>query len=68
MIVVNGPINRELWDSSLRLKDALNIPIGIDKRTVGIVTQVELIKKGDKAGCFEAALLSKLGIKPFSYQ
>lgn len=32
-----------------------------------IVTQVELIKKGDKVGSSEAALLSKLGIRPFSY-
>ena len=32
-----------------------------------IITNVELIKKGDKVGSSEAALLAKLGIRPFSY-
>ena len=32
-----------------------------------IITPVELIKKGDKVGSSEAALLAKLGIRPFSY-
>ena len=32
-----------------------------------IITLVELIKKGDKVGSSEAALLAKLGIRPFSY-
>lgn len=45
----------------------LNFPIKINKGTVEIVTLVELIKKGDKVGSSEAALLSKLGIRPFSY-
>ncbi|XP_020257209.1 60S acidic ribosomal protein P0-like [Asparagus officinalis] len=31
------------------------------------ITIVELIKKGNKVGPSEAALLTKLGIKPFSY-
>ncbi|KAL3828353.1 hypothetical protein ACJIZ3_017155 [Penstemon smallii] len=35
--------------------------------TVEIITPVELIKKGDKVGSSESALLSKLGIRPFSY-
>ncbi|KAF3943496.1 hypothetical protein CMV_029955 [Castanea mollissima] len=35
--------------------------------TVEIITPVELIKKGDKVGSSEAALLAKLGIRPFSY-
>ena len=45
----------------------LNIPTKINKGTVEIITPVELIKKGDKVGSSEAALLSKLGIRPFSY-
>ena len=45
----------------------LNIPTKINKGTVEIVTPVELIKKGNKVGSSEAALLSKLGIRPFSY-
>ncbi|XP_073223063.1 large ribosomal subunit protein uL10z-like, partial [Cicer arietinum] len=39
----------------------------INKGTVEIITPVELIKKGDKVGSSEAALLAKLGIRPFSY-
>ncbi|XP_020271813.1 60S acidic ribosomal protein P0-like [Asparagus officinalis] len=34
---------------------------------VKIITPIELIKKGDKVGSSEAALLTKLGIRPFSY-
>ena len=45
----------------------LNIPTKINKGTVEIITAVELIKKGEKVGSSEAALLSKLGIRPFSY-
>lgn len=45
----------------------LNIPTKINKGTVEIITPVELIKKGDKVGSSEAALLSKLLIRPFSY-
>lgn len=45
----------------------LNIPTKINKGSVEIITPVELIKKGDKVGSSEAALLSKLNIRPFSY-
>lgn len=45
----------------------LNIPTKINKGTVEIITPVDIIKKGDKVGSSEAALLSKLGIRPFSY-
>ena len=45
----------------------LNIPTKINKGTVEIITPVELIRKGDKVGSSEAALLAKLGIRPFSY-
>jgi len=34
---------------------------------VEIITPVELIRKGEKVGSSEAALLAKLGIRPFSY-
>ena len=49
------------------LLQVLNIPTKINKGTVEIITPVELIKKGDKVGSSEAALLAKLGIRPFSY-
>jgi large subunit ribosomal protein LP0 len=45
----------------------LNIPTKINKGSVEIVAPVELIRKGDRVGSSEAALLSKLGIRPFSY-
>jgi large subunit ribosomal protein LP0 len=45
----------------------LNIPTKINKGTVKIITPVELIKKGEKVGSSESALLAKLGIRPFSY-
>jgi hypothetical protein len=35
--------------------------------TIEIVADVHLIKTGDKVGASEAALLGKLGIKPFKY-
>jgi large subunit ribosomal protein LP0 len=45
----------------------LNIPTKIHKGSVEIVAPVDLIKKGDKVGSSEAALLAKLNIRPFSY-
>jgi large subunit ribosomal protein LP0 len=46
---------------------ALNIPTKINKGTVEIVSDVNLITQGEKVGASEATLLAKLGIKPFSY-
>lgn len=45
----------------------LQIPTKIVKGQIEITTAVNLIKAGDKVGPSEAALLSKLNIKPFSY-
>jgi len=45
----------------------LNIPTKINKGTVEIVSDVHLIKKGEKVGASQAALLQKLNIRPFSY-
>jgi large subunit ribosomal protein LP0 len=45
----------------------LNIPTKINKGTVEIVNDVALLKKGDRVGSSEAALLAKLNIRPFSY-
>ena len=52
---------------TLGCPQVLNIPTKINKGTVEITTNVALIKAGDKVGASEATLLSKLGIKPFSY-
>jgi len=46
---------------------ALNISTKINKGQIEINSDVHLIKKGDKVGNSEAALLQKLNIRPFSY-
>lgn len=46
---------------------ALNIPSKINKGQVEIVSDVELIKVGQKVGSSEATLLQMLNIKPFFY-
>ncbi|KAL6128123.1 hypothetical protein ACLB2K_071479 [Fragaria x ananassa] len=65
--VVVPPGNTGLDPSQTSFFQVLNIPTKINKGTVEIMTPVELIKKGDKVGSSEAALLAKLGIRPFSY-
>jgi len=45
----------------------LQIPTKIVKGQIEITSSVNLIKKGDKVGSSEAALLQKLSIRPFSY-
>jgi len=45
----------------------LQIPTKIVKGQIEITNPVNLIKKGDKVGSSEAALLTKLNIRPFSY-
>jgi len=46
---------------------ALNIPTKINKGTIEILSDVHLIKKGDKVGSSEATLLQMLDIRPFQY-
>jgi large subunit ribosomal protein LP0 len=46
---------------------ALNIPTKIVKGNIEITNVVHLIKKGEKVGNSEVALLNKLNIRPFSY-
>ncbi|CAM6128276.1 unnamed protein product [Calypogeia fissa] len=65
--VVVPPGNTGLDPSQTSFFQVLNIPTKINKGTVEIVAPVELIHKGDKVGSSEAALLAKLGIRPFSY-
>ncbi|RWW20739.1 hypothetical protein GW17_00015132 [Ensete ventricosum] len=55
------------FHTEIPFSQVLNIPTKINKGTVEIITPVELIKKGEKVGSSEAALLAKLGIRPFSY-
>lgn len=65
--VIVPPGNTGLDPSQTSFFQVLNIPTKINKGTVEIITPVELIKKGEKVGSSEAALLAKLGIRPFSY-
>jgi len=46
---------------------ALNIASKINKGTIEILNDVNLIKVGDKVGASEAQLLQMLDIKPFTY-
>merc|ERR1719399_63298 len=46
---------------------ALNIPTKINKGSIEIINDCEVIKEGTKVGSSEAALLAKLNIKPFEY-
>merc|ERR1719263_342727 len=46
---------------------ALNIATKINKGSIEIINDCTVIKEGNKVGSSEAALLAKLGIKPFSY-
>jgi len=46
---------------------ALQIPTKISRGTIEILNDVHLIKKGERVGASEAALLNMLGRTPFSY-
>eukprot|EP00873_Tetraselmis_striata_P018106 jgi/Tetstr1/438370/TSEL_026936.t1 len=46
---------------------ALNIPTKITKGTIEITSDVTVITEGERVGPSQATLLTKLGIKPFSY-
>jgi len=59
--------NTGLEPTQTSFLQALNIPSKIAKGQIEIVNDVDLIRKGQKVGSSEAALLSKLNIKPFSY-
>jgi len=63
--VPKGPTGLEPTQTSFL--QALNIASKINKGQVEIINDVALMKKGDKVGSSEAALLAKLNIRPFSY-
>ncbi|RUS34546.1 ribosomal protein L10-domain-containing protein [Jimgerdemannia flammicorona] len=46
---------------------ALGIPTKIARGTIEIVNDVHLVKEGSKVGASEAALMTMLGISPFTY-
>jgi len=59
--------NTSLDPSQTNFMQALNIATRINKGQIEIINQVHLIKKGEKVGGSEAAILQKLDIKPFFY-
>lgn len=65
VIIYSG--NTGMDPSQTSFFQALNIPTKINKGTVEIVSDVHLIHTGDKVGASQATLLSKLGVKPFTY-
>lgn len=65
VIIEAGPTGMEPTQTSFL--QALNIASKINKGQVEIVSDVHLIKVGQKVGSSEATLLQKLNITPFSY-
>jgi len=65
VIVPAGPTG--LDPSQTSFFQALSIPTKIQKGQIEIVSDVSLIKIGDKVGASQAALLQKLNIRPFAY-
>jgi len=65
VVVAAGPTGLEPTMTSFF--QALSVPTKINKGSIEILSDVELIKKGDKCGASEVALLAKLNIRPFSY-
>mmetsp|Transcript_12688 Transcript_12688/g.29160 ORF Transcript_12688/g.29160 Transcript_12688/m.29160 type:complete len:323 (-) Transcript_12688:89-1057(-) len=60
-----GPTSLEPTQTSFF--QALSIATKINKGSIEILSEVELLKEGDKCGASQVALLGKLNIKPFSY-
>jgi len=65
VVVPAGPTGMEPTQTSFL--QAFNIPSKITRGQVEIISDVHLIKKGQKVGASEANLLAKLDIKPFFY-
>jgi len=61
------PQNTGLGPEKTSFFQALQIPTKIAKGTIEILTEVHLVKMGDKVGASEATLLGMLKIYPFSY-
>jgi large subunit ribosomal protein LP0 len=65
VVLPAGPTGLDPGQTSFM--QALNIATKINKGQVEVVSDVQLVKKGDKVGPSEATLLQKLNIKPFTY-
>jgi len=65
VVLPAGPTGLDPGQTSFM--QALNIATKINKGQVEVISDVQLVKKGDKVGPSEATLLQKLNIKPFTY-
>lgn len=61
------PQNTGLGPEKTSFFQALSIATKISKGTIEILSEVHLIKKDEKVGFSEAALLQMLKVFPFSY-
>jgi len=61
------PQNTGMGPEKTSFFQALQIPTKISRGTIEILNDIHLIKKGEKVGASESALLNMLGIQPFSY-
>jgi len=61
------PGNTGMGPEKTSFFQALAIPTKITKGTIEILSEIHLIKKEDKVGASEAALLQMLNIRPFHY-
>jgi len=65
-VVINKGVTT-LEPTKTSFLQALNIPTKINRGTIEILSDVHLIKKGDKVGSSESTLLQMLDIRPFEY-
>jgi len=61
------PQNSGMGPEKTSFFQALQIPTKITRGTIEILSEVHLIKEGEKVGASESALLNMLNIQPFSY-
>jgi len=61
------PQNTGMGPEKTSFFQALQIPTKISRGTIEILSEVHIIKVGEKVGASESALLNMLGIQPFSY-
>jgi len=67
-LTVNIPAGPTGMDpSQTSFFQTLNIATKINKGSIEILTDVEVVTKGTKVGASQAMLLGKLGVRPFSY-
>jgi len=65
--VIVPAMNTGLEPTQTSFFQALNIPTKIARGQIEIIQDITLLEEGQKVGASESNLLTKLGIKPFSY-